>query len=269
MVQEAYNKIQSHIKNIEINEMFIEDVAKEANEKTASLNKKNLAVQDIIHGDNILNVLAWKFEGGTNKFTLLSSDFGYDKLKHISFEEFLGSIKKCYVDYFADVYGDFIDKVNNLENKDRASLALQFFIPVELDFGQKYYGSLYIYPAATTSILFKDFYFVVIPIKKYEDEPIAFKVLMDMKADAMHTRAVKSKFQKVYENILTKEQAEIFKLILRDCNSNEIAAVLSKSYSSVMKFNIRITTILSEYFEMPFPSVCHAASYYKKCFLTT
>ncbi|WP_343795981.1 hypothetical protein [Gaetbulibacter jejuensis] len=221
-----------------------------------------------------LNILVWKFEAVEEKFTLLSAYHSYDRPKSMSFEMFVSSIKNCFSQYFIDLVLDFMKQVNDVKNPNRHNQCLQVFLPLIVDYGRDHsYVALYISPVVPThmhsgnSILYEDFYFVAIPLKEYEGEPISFNLFIDMKRDVKSTQSLKIKNNEIYvDQILTRKQLKVFKLMIDNKNSREIAKALGASYSSILKFNIRITSVLSDFFDKQFNSVNEAINYYKKCF---
>ncbi|MCX2681871.1 hypothetical protein OOZ15_18100 [Galbibacter sp. EGI 63066] len=257
-------KIQSYIEDVQ----YIKGLAKD--KAPCKDYKKLLCSSRFVNiiGEIGLNILEWKFEGSNSNFTLLSSNYGYGTPNLMSFKRFLESVKKCFVEYFTDVLLAFMQSTNTLGVNNRAGQCLQFFMPLALDYGQAhYYVALYICPI-NNGLLYEDFYYVAIPLKKYESESVLFSVLVDMKRNSEITKLVRDKCAGTpyINNILTRKQITVFNLIMENYSSRDIAKMLGKSHSSILKYNIRISSLISDFFEKPFNTVYDAVAYYKKCF---
>jgi DNA-binding CsgD family transcriptional regulator len=217
--------------------------------------------------EGIIDILIWKYNVHNNKFKLISSNFGYTGITNSLFKSFLNSIKPCFLDYFTDFLASYIKFLTLRENiKNYSRYQFQSFVPIKLDSEGYYFSTLYIIPEITETKGL-ELHFLLIPLKRHTDEPITFNVLRDSKKDDTLTRQLKSRIGLSLEKILTREQIDIFNLLLRGYSYKKTAFYLNKKPDNILKYNRRINNRLSSHFDIDFNSATDAAKYYKNCFL--
>jgi len=209
------------------------------------------------------NLIIWNYKIFQSEFKLKTTISNFSNVSTLNFKKFVHSIKPCFIDYFAESLTSFISYLDSNKDKDINGYCLQMSLPIRLE-NNLWKSLIYIKPCVYEGVVV-ELDFVLIPIKKYDNEPISSYVLVNSKINKMATSNVKGKIK--LKNLLTKEQKMIFKLLLRGYNSGKIARELGKTQNNVLKFNIRITSTLSDFFDYEFESVQDAVTHYEKCFL--
>lgn len=217
----------------------------------------------------ILDVLTWSLNLEDNNFKLLSPHYAFNIISTNNFKSFLHSNRSCFEDYFIEIfdsYHQFLLTQRIHGNNDTSEYCLQYFLPFRLDNSGYHFVTLYIMPEVINNIIVK-FYFVIIPLKKCSNEAISFQIIKNQACDLTATDYVKNKIKVPRHINLTKDQAEIFSLLLYGYSSKKISVLLNKNQENILKYNIRIKDRLSSFFEVKFNTVMDAAQYYTNCFV--
>ncbi|MDO5978128.1 hypothetical protein [Flavivirga spongiicola] len=215
----------------------------------------------------IFDVLVWSLDIKTNNFRQISSNFDYNAISTCNFKNFLLAIKPCFQSYFVDYFVDYFNVL--IENKNKINISdcrFQSFLPVKLKQNKYFFANLCIIPEVQNNKIV-ELFFVITPLKEYQNEVLNFGILKGRKKDELLTNQINN--QVYAENLFTKEQVEIFNLLVLGYSSSRISEILNKKKDNILKYNIRIKDKLASFFNIDFNNVKEAANYYKKCFLTS
>lgn len=256
--QEAEKFMQNYLRLIQrLNGRHSGNFAEESREEYRD-------VEQFLRKKGLIHPIVWSYRRTNGEFRKLSPNFGYNNITQDNFKEFLLGIKPCFRNYFIDfliAYFELTSSPSGYESQRNHSL--RSFLPYRVNSKEYHYVTLHVVPQWRSQRI-TELYFVLIPLKKYDEEIISMCALTHRKKDLALTKEIRRLTQ--VEKILTKEQNEVFECILKGLTSREIALALNKKHDNILKFNVRITARLSTFFEMGFESVKEAADYYRNCF---
>jgi len=227
---DSYIRLISNINNLDF-------------QRALCIETKSSNLKDVFSNHSLLNLLTYIYNIHTNEFKLSSSSFGYQNFTDTNLKGFLHSIRPCFRNYFIESFASFVQFLTenrNLNNK----YSLQSFLPIKLKKDEYYFVVLYIIPKVVDSKIV-EFYFILLPLKIYNNEVLIINVLKKFKNDYYNTCQIRSKIQ--LENILTEEQTKIANLLYKGYSSKIIAEKLNKKHDNILKYNIRIKDRLSNF----------------------
>jgi len=233
-------------------------------QRVCSVETKNTNLKKLFGNHGLLNLLVYIYDIQTNEFNLNSSDFGYQNFTNTNLKVFFNSIKPCFRNYFIEYFASYIQFLTeNINKNSNSEYSLQSFLPIKLKKDEYYFVTLYIIPEVVDYKIV-ELYFILLPLKVYNNEIIIVNVLKDFKNDYCNTCRVRNRIQ--LEDILTEEQTKIANLIWNGYSSKKIADKLNKKHNNILKYNIRIKDRLSDFFNVKFDNAKEAIYYCKSCF---
>lgn len=212
-------------------------------------------------------VLIWNLNLDTLGFKLLSSESKYLDVSNFNLREFTSLIKPCFKDYFLNIFENFKVLLNDPFVIDcYEDFFLKVALPIQLNHNHFTYALLKIIPETTKSGEVKGVYFVLTPIKEYDNEIISVEVYRGFKKCYKATSFVKSEYHLNY--MFTYMQQKIMNHLLNDkiLSVEQIALYLDKKTINIKNSMTRIKDKLSYFFNMHFYDINEAVMYYKKCF---
>jgi len=208
----------------------------------------------------LVSPIIWTMEIETRNFKLITPLYGFDNIKVSSGKSFLNLIRPCFRNYFLNILMVYIE---NLTPSSINNSSLQCLLPMRLE-NSTYFLSLLICTPVIDQGKWK-LYFNLLPCKEYALEPISINMLRNNNFDFEMTRTLKNKVK--IEQLFTSSQYKIFELLQKGYSSREIGTILYKNHDNILKFNTRIKKVISDFFEMDFPTAKEAVNYYNLCFL--
>ena len=212
--------------------------------------------------ESVMGASIWRYDFDENEFKCHNLSYTIENTRQLS--TIIRNIKPCFSGYFSQIleaYTEFL--LNKNEKILGVPPTLRGFFPIQNSKIAYDYTYLMAIPEMKNGNI-AELYLMLMPLKEYRLEPISVFVARGQKKDQFITNEIKSQIELSLS--LTKEQGKIFQLISKGYTSNEIAGQLNKKLNNVLKFNIRINSKLSEYFDMPFNNVKEAVNYYMDCF---
>jgi len=213
--------------------------------------------------NSILEVIEWEIDLGLEKLNLIGSSHGYNNISTTNLCLFFKAIKESFRDYFIELIQTSISMHFFNVQKQFKHVQLHFMVPFKLNRNRYDFVSLYVVPVYTKNRLYK-LQLVLIPLCGYNNEPLAFRVILNRKENTQLTNQIKALVKP--PNPFTKKQMEIVKLSKCSLTADDLARKMNTSKWNINKLNRRIFEKLSELFEIKFLSTQEAIAYYKKCF---
>ena len=211
--------------------------------------------------------MVWNLKIKTGSFKQINSSFDYNAISTCNFKQFLLAIKPCFQDYFIEYFTQYFNTLlDKGGNTKLCECRLQTLLPMKLKDDMYFFVNLCIIPEFQEDKIV-DLFFIITPLKEYQNEIISFRVLKGRKKNKELSYKLNSQSYVCIEDVLTTEQSEVFNFLLLGFSSSKIAKLLDKKKENIFKYNIRITERLASFFNIEFDNVKEASIYYKNCFL--
>ncbi|MEC3908728.1 hypothetical protein VOI54_17000 [Tamlana sp. 2201CG12-4] len=209
-------------------------------------------------------VLIWGLDTDESGFSLLSSNLRVLEDINLDYNNFVSLIKPCFKNYFLKIFKNFEIFLNSsFVKKNRSDYCMKVVLPIQLRHDYFSYALLKVIPNTTNK---GGVYFVLTPIKEYDNEVINVNVYRNFKKYDKATEFVKSHV--LINQMLTKMQENVLVYLLRDkkYTVKTIALCMDKTEASINRCIAGLNDRLNHFFGIQFNNIDDAVIYYKKCF---